>query len=237
MEQRTNEWYLARKGKMTASEIYLLLNNRKEQMSEQELAEYKLANPKSRATTKDVPFNETTLKWLKSKVAERYMTDGNYLEFVDMHQIRSKAVEWGTDWEDEARKAYEVATGNKVDQVGFIDYSPVCGGSPDGIINGGIIEIKCPWTPEIHLDHLMLETADDLKEYNLQYYVQMQMNMLCADSKFGDFISYDPRLIGALQLKVLHIQRDEEICNMLIERIALAENEMITIIDKLTNKD
>ncbi len=36
--QRCDEWYMLRKGKVTASEIYVILGNHKEDMTEEELA-------------------------------------------------------------------------------------------------------------------------------------------------------------------------------------------------------
>ena len=43
--QRTDDWFKARQGKVTASMIYLLLQNRKEAMTEDELTEWKKAHP------------------------------------------------------------------------------------------------------------------------------------------------------------------------------------------------
>ena len=63
---------------------------------------------------------------------------------------------------------------------------------------------------------------------NLQYYCQLQYNMICVeretgvDVTFGDFVSYDPRISRSKQLKVLRIPKDEEIQNQLLERTKLA---------------
>lgn len=241
MEQRTNEWLLARRGKITASECYLLLANHKETMSDEELAEYKAANPKSRVTTKEVPFSDGTFTYLNRKVAEYYMPDGSFLEYQDMKQIRNKAVEWGTYWEADARRMYAEAMGYEVYEVGFLPldgYENFCGGSPDGIVRyeNGIIEIKCPFSPEVHQDYLLFEKADDLKEYNLQYYAQMQLNMIVANCGFGDFISFDPRTSRSKQLKVLRVPKDEEMCKTLLERVELAKKyyqERMNQIDKI----
>ena len=57
------------------------------------------------------------------------------------------AMEWGTQTEPQARVAYEVKSGNFVDQVAFIDHPSIdwFGCSPDGLVdNRGLIEIKCP---------------------------------------------------------------------------------------------
>ena len=213
---------------MTASEIYLLLNNHKEAMSDEELAAYKAANPKSRVTTKEVPFSDGTFTWLNRKVAEYYMPDEAFLEDNDMRQVNNRAVQHGEFWEDDARKRYASEMGYEVYEVGFIPlkgYEQFAGGSPDGMVREepGIIEIKCAWNPEVHQDYLLFEKPEDLKEYNIQYYVQCQMNMLVTDTLFCDFVAFDPRTSRSKQLKVLRIPKDEDICGLLMERISLAK--------------
>lgn len=238
MEQRSEEWYLARKGKITASECYLLLGNHKEPMTEEELAEFKATNPKSRTTTKEVPFSEGSFSYLNKKVAERLMSNNNFLEYMDARDINTRATSHGIFWEDTARINYSLRTGNKVEQVGFIplegaeDY---CGGSPDGVTGNGIIEIKCPWNSEVHLDYMLFETPEDLKEYSLQYYAQIQLNILVTGSDHGDFISYDPRLADEYQMKVLRIPADEEFQLLLKERIALAQDYINERISKIND--
>ena len=59
------------------------------------------------------------------------------------------AMQWGIDHEAEAREAYEAATGEMVDLVGFIPHPdiPWFGASPDGLVGSdGLVEIKCPQT-------------------------------------------------------------------------------------------
>lgn len=240
MEQRTNEWFLARKGRITASECYLLLNNHKEQMNEEELAAYKAANPKSRVTTKEVPFSDGTYTYLNKKVAEYFMPDGAFLEYIDATQIRNRSVEWGTFWEAEARKRYAETMGYEVYEVGFIPlegYEQFAGGSPDGIVRRefGIIEVKCPFSPEVHQDYLLFEKPEDLKEYNYQYYCQLQFNMIVTESVFGDFVSFDPRTSYSKQLKVLRVPRDQEVCKTLLERVEMAKEYYRQRMEKIEN--
>lgn len=240
MIQRTDEWFLARRGMMTASEIYLLLNNHKEQMTDEELAAHKAANPKSRITTKDVPFSDGTYTWLNHKVAERFMPDNAFLEYNELHQVNNRAVQHGELWEDEARKRYAERMGYEVFEVGFIPlkgFEKFCGGSPDGMIreDNGLIEIKCPWNPEVHQDYLLFTQPSDLKEYNLQYYAQMQLNILVTECDFCDFVAFDPRTSASKQLKILRIPKDEEMCSTLLTRIELAKQYQRERIEKINN--
>ncbi len=240
MEQRTNEWFLSRKGKMTASEIYLLLNNHKEAMTEEELKAYKEANPKSRVTTKEVPFSDGTFTWLNHKIAEYFMPDEAFIEDMENRQVPNRAMQHGEFWEPEARKRYAQAMGYEVFEVGFIPlegYEKFAGGSPDGMIReeNGLIEIKCAWNPETHQDYLLFEKPEDLKEYNLQYYAQMQMNIIVTDCNFCDFVAFDPRTSESKQLKILRIPKDEEMCNTLMQRIELAKEYYKERINKINN--
>ena len=251
--QRTREWYLSRKGKITASECYVLLNNSKVSMTEEELAEWKKANPKSRVTTKEVPFSSGTYTYLDEKVAEMYMPENSFLEYTEECKFETKAMQWGTFFEDSARERYMEATGYEVLDSPFVNlngYENFAGGSPDGIIrlgtnenSGGIIEIKCPFNPAVHLKHFLFEKPEDLKEDNLQYYTQCQYNMICVEREFGyhadfcDFISYDPRTSKSKQLKVLRIPADKEMQKMLLERTMLAVEYLRSQIEKINKME
>ena len=243
--QRTEDWYLARKGKLTASEIYILLANHKEDMTEAEIEQFKKENPKSRVRTKEVPFSQGTFTYLDGKIAEMFMPENAFLEYVEDNAPHSRAMDWGTLMEDSARNRYQEETGNEVLDAPFIPlkgYANFAGGSPDGIIRtGGIIEVKCPFSPAVHIKHFLYETADELREDNLQYYAQCQYNMICVERETGteipfcDFISYDPRISKSKQLKVLRIPKDEEIQKRLLERTELAVQYFKEKINQINN--
>ncbi len=244
--QRTRDWYLARKGKITASECYVLLNNSKGAMTEEELKVWKEQNPKSRITTKEVPFSSGTYTYLDEKIAEMYMPENSFIEYMEECKFETKAMQWGTFWEEGARNRYQEALGYEVLDAPFIQlkgYENFAGGSPDGIIRNanGIIEIKCPYNPAVHMRHFLFTKPEDLKEDNLQYYVQTQYNMVCVSQEFGkridfcDFISYDPRTSKSKQLKVLRIPADEEMQSLLLDRTDLAVNYLREKIDSINN--
>ena len=113
----------------------------------------------------------------------------------------------------------------------------------NGQETGGIIEIKCPFNPAVHLKHFLFEKPEDLKEDNLQYYTQCQYNMICVEREFGyhadfcDFISYDPRTSKSKQLKVLRIPADKEMQKMLLERTMLAVEYLRSQIEKINKME
>jgi len=116
------------------------------------------------------------------------------------------AMEWGVETEPLARAAYEVATGNLVDQVAFVDHPTIkwFGCSPDGLVgDDGLVEIKCPQSTT-HLEYL---EADQPPK---KYIPQMMAQMACTGRKWCDFVSFDPRLPDGLQLFIVRVNADDK---------------------------
>ena len=224
--QRTDQWFLARKGKITASCFGLLMGNHKEPMTDDEIALVKAINPKSRATTKDVPFSQQSYTYLDTKVMERLMSDEDYMRYHEMTDRPTQAMQWGTEHEADAAARYEFETGVSVEDMPYIGlhgHDDYAGGSPDGKAGDGIVEYKCPYNPSVHLRHLLYKTPADLLADNQDYYVQCQWNMIVTGAKWCDFVSWSNFFPSALQLKVLRIPYDEMMADELLYREALAE--------------
>lgn len=135
------------------------------------------------------------------------------------------AMKWGTETEPQARAAYEFFCDQAVVEVGFVDHPTIkmSGASPDGLIgDDGMVEIKCPNTAT-HIDTLLAKSIPD------KYIAQMQWQMACAGRQWNDYVSFDPRLSGGLQLFVRRLQRDDgRIAELEKEvRIFLAEVDKI----------
>lgn len=246
--QRSDGWKRQRLGKLTASEIHVLMNNHQEDMTEQELAEYQKANPKSKAKKKTVPFSETTFSYLNKKVMENYLPINSKEqdainavdEYVEQHSFSSRATDHGTLWEDTARIRYAEAKGYEVLEVGFVPYAKypnLAGASPDGMIreaNGGL-EMKCPFTLEKHLKHYLYTSQEQLKAEEPAYYWQSVMGMLVTDCEFWDFVSFNPYVSASKQLKILRIHRTEEDIKLLESRIDLAVEYMKQKFEEIEN--
>ena len=115
-------------------------------------------------------------------------------------------MQWGTEQEPFARAAYEIATGQMVEECGFVPHPMIdnAGASPDGLVgDDGLVEIKCPSTAT------MIETLLTQKVPS-KYITQMQMQMACTDRQWCDFVSFDPRLPAKAQLWVKRVPRDPE---------------------------
>ena len=127
MEQRTEEWFLARKGKVTASRISDVM-------------------AKGRGGAESV----TRQKYIDQLVTER-------LTKCVAEGYTNEAMQRGIELESIARAAYCFKTGNHVEEVGFIDHPtiPMCGASPDGLIDlEGAWEAKCP-NSNTHIEYIL----------------------------------------------------------------------------------
>lgn len=115
------------------------------------------------------------------------------------------AMQWGTDNEPLARLAYELQTGNEVEETGLWVHDTLeAGASPDGFVNkDGVLEIKCPNTAT-HIETL------ELQQVPRQYLAQVQGQMWITDRKWCDFVSYDPRLPENAQMIIIRVERDEK---------------------------
>lgn len=211
--EQTAEWQLERMGKFTASEIWKLMQ---------------------KGRGKSDYFSQTANTYIKSKLAEIITQEPS----VMLEGLA--AIEHGNANELDAVLSFEQKTGKKVEYFGkanpkFVPYSPLpdwAGGSPDGLTDDDVIEVKCPYNSTHHVSHLLLSTAEDLKEEKPDYYGQIQFNMMCSGKKNGYFISYDPRTLShKLRLHVIEVPYDKEYCDELAERIEEAVKTLKVFLD------
>lgn len=190
MDQRSDEWFAARLGKVTASRVADLM-----------------------AKTKSGP-SASRANYMADLIVER-MTGQKAEGFT------SAAMQWGTDTEPQARAAYEFLTDAEVIEEGFVLHPAIAdfGASPDGLIGDvGLLEIKCPNTAA-HIETLLTGEVPG------KYVTQMQAQMACTGRAWCDFVSFDPRMPGDMQLFVRRVARDDafiaqmecEITNFLAE--------------------
>ena len=117
----------------------------------------------------------------------------------------NSAMEWGTQTEPQARVAYEVKSGNFVDQVPFIDHPNIewFGCSPDGLVSDrGLVEIKC-MQPKGHWE--VIKT----KEIPKNYWIQQQAQLSCTNREWNDYVGFNPIFPDKSQLFIKRTYRDE----------------------------
>ena len=145
----------------------------------------------------------------------------------------SPAMQWGIDTEPLARAEYEAITGNWVDEIGFICHPtiPMFGVSPDGLVgDDGGIEIKCPNTAT-HIDTYLNWTIKK------DYIYQMQTLMSCTGRQWCDFVSYDPRLPEDIRIKIIRVNRDEEMIAGIEESVIEFNRELDELIERLKDEN
>lgn len=171
--QGSPEWFAQRVGKATASRIADIT-----------------------AKTKTGP-STSRANYLAQLVAERLT--GNAAE-----SFSNAAMQHGTETEPLARMAYEVATGRFVTEIGMVQHPRIVmsGASPDGLVDDGLIEIKCPNTAT-HIDTLLTKKAPS------KYVPQMMWQMACTGRQWCDFVSFDPRMPANMQLFIKRVERDD----------------------------
>ena len=135
-----------------------------------------------------------TLCW--TKIAEKYSS-------AEPEDITNHHIDRGNELEEQARAMYELETGTIVKEVGFVtnDEYPLAGASPDGLIEGGGIEIKCFADPK-HFRFILEEKIES------QYIWQMQMQMLIGEYDFVDFVAFNPNYTQSLV--VIRVEKDKE---------------------------
>lgn len=115
------------------------------------------------------------------------------------------AMRRGSKLEPQARIAYESASENLVEEVGFyMTDDRAFGYSSDGVIDSdGLIEIKCPTSP---LTVISMWRDGDLTDYMHQ----IQMGLWLTGRKWLHFVMYDPRLASVgKSLFIKRVQRNE----------------------------
>jgi putative phage-type endonuclease len=194
MEQRSEEWFKARLGKVTASRVSDIM-----------------------ARTK-TGYSTSRANYMAELICER-------LTGTQAERFTNAAMQWGVDNEPHAKAAYAFMQDATVEEVGFVLHPSIkdFGASPDGLIGAdGLIEIKCPNTAT-HIETLLTDSVDG------KYITQMQVQMACTGRQWCDFISFDPRLPGDMQLFVRRVERDNE-------RIAEIETEVSAFIGEIVKK-
>ena len=154
--------------------------------------------------------------YINQLVAEKITGDSTFFQITDPMQR-------GMDLEPDARTAYEMESGNLVDQVGFLKHDTLeAGASPDGLIgeNGGL-EIKCPM-PHTHVEYLR---AGKLPT---KYFQQVQGCLWISGRDWWDFMSYHPKM----EPLIVRVYRDE----VFIKALECAVIDAVREIDLLTMK-
>lgn len=141
--------------------------------------------------------------------------------------FKTKDTERGNELEPIARNIYEMKTGNKVMEVGFIERDEFVGCSPDGLVGeDGGTEIKCPDDKE-YFEYLLLGR----EAISSDYHWQVQMNLLVTDRKWWNLIIYNPNFKNSIQ--IYKIEPDKEKFEALEKGFEVGKTKILEIKNKL----
>jgi hypothetical protein len=130
----------------------------------------------------------------------------------------------GIELEPEAIAAYEARTGSLVQPIGYCLHDTLMAGcSPDGFVNDGLVEVKCPRSAT-HLSYLRFGGVPK------DYLPQLVHQLWITGAPWVDFASYDPRFPERLQFFCVRLQRNEQE----IASYALAASLFLAEVDKET---
>lgn len=195
LEQGSDEWLISRCGVITASRAHDIIKPGRAKGS----------------------YSEARKTYMLELIAQ--VATGRLPE-----QSQFKQAAWGNENEPLAREAYEARNFACVNTCGLIykDESMRCGISPDGIMEDRGLEIKNPFTTQVHLETLLSGVIKP------EYLTQCQYSMWVSGLERWDFCSYDFRMRGKPEnrLVVIPQYRDLEIMARFDEEIPMFISEM-----------
>jgi len=210
MEQRTEEWHLARLGKVTASRVGDVL------------AKIKSGESASR-------------KNYKMELVVQRLTGQPQESFTNAAMEWGTATEPQARMAYEAHTGLFVEEKGFIDHPTIEGF----GCSPDGVIGEtlhskhnsvtpmtGLIEIKCPNTAT-HIETVLENKAPS------KYIPQMQCQMAVTGAKWCDFVSFDPRVPEDLQLLVVRVERDQEYIDSMEVEVKQFLSEVLDLFNQL----
>lgn len=222
--QRSPEWYSARLGNVTASNLSKTMGYYQPTKKDIEKAiEYyqehrdKYDNEwlEKMMTEHVQQFCLEAKIWLKELADRTNYRKNTVTERItglpaELDPYVTKDMQWGIMNEVRARELYRERYGAVVKDAPFMMHPELlCGASPDGLVVDtmtgelGTIEIKCLRSTN-HLYKVMAE--DEIPE---DYFDQIQMQMWITGRDWCDFVAYDSRVKENLQLFVKRMKYDE----------------------------
>jgi hypothetical protein len=214
IEQRSDEWFAERAGKITASRMH-------DVMVERERGEFKSGPRKGQPK----PQALALVAYAHQLAAER-------LTQKPRKQIKAAALQWGRDVEPAAVAAYQAETGVIIEQCGFIQHPTheFIGASPDFLVGAdGGGEIKSPESSEVHLETLLSGLPSEHIE-------QIQGGLWVTGRKWWDFVSYHPDFPEEHRLYIQRVSRDDEYISRLEDACLLMEADVQAILSQIQQR-
>lgn len=219
MEQHSLDWYRARLGKITGSQLGRLMKK-----------------------GKTTYFSDDAMSYIYQLAAEKMMAqslvddDVEFEDYLGHVNVETKAMRFGTEMEATARLTYCKMNEVECVEVGLCEHFDIDGfaSSPDGIVetfDGRVaIEIKCP-TQAVFMRYCdSIIDQEDLKKVKPEYYWQCMAHMMCTGAIRTDFIVFCPWQENPIY--VVKIYPDPKAFDEIAERVKEAKAIMNAVIVK-----
>lgn len=211
IDQRSDEWFAARAGKITASRM-------NDVMVERERGEFKSGPRKGQQK----PQPKALTDYAHQLAAER-------LTMRPRKQVKAAALAWGQTVEPAAVAAYQAETGVIVTPAEFTLHPlyDFIGASPDFLVgDDGGGEIKSPESSEVHLETLLTGLPPEHIE-------QIQGGLWVTGRKWWDFVSFHPDFPDSHRIYIQRIPRDDEYIERLESACLQMEADVQAILAQL----
>lgn len=161
---------------------------------------------------------------LKTLVVQ--MITENYSS-AEKQSYSNEDIDRGNELEPIARSIYQLETGSKVEQVGFIEIDKHLGVSPDGLIGeDGGIEIKCV-NDVNHVKAILF----GLPAVDKKYIWQVQMTLLLTKRKWWDLVLFNPNF--SKNILIFRITEDKKMIDKLEKGIKEGKKLLKELIKKI----
>lgn len=211
IDQRSDEWFAARAGRITASRM-------NDVMVERERGEFKSGPRKGQKK----PQPKAITDYAHQLAAER-------LTLRPRKQVKAAALAWGQTVEPAAVAAYQAETGVIVTPAEFILHPKYdfIGASPDFLVgDDGGGEIKSPESSEVHLETLLTGLPPEHIE-------QIQGGLWVTGRKWWDFVSFHPDFPESHRIYIQRVPRDDEYIERLESACLQMEADVQAILAQL----
>ncbi|CAG9759600.1 unnamed protein product [Ceutorhynchus assimilis] len=134
-------------------------------------------------------------------------SDGTLISLIMGGKIPDTlAMKRGRILEEEVRKTVSTKLGKKINKCGLMlsENYPMIAGSPDGICENSIIEIKCP------VSEKTLKNYVSNGKPTQKYYVQMQLQMYVTGLKRGYYCGADCNYSANKNVQIISVSYDEK---------------------------
>lgn len=158
----------------------------------------------------------------KQRTKYLYQLVGETITGIPEETYTNGTMQRGKEMEAEARKLYEIVTGETVQEVGFC-LSKGFGASPDGLVGEkGLLEIKCP-ALATQVGYLLDNTLPN------DYFQQTQGQLLVTGREWLDFVSYYP----GMKPLIIRVTPDKEFQEALKTELAKFCAELKELVKKI----